>query len=95
VILGKYFLSKLIAQILRGRKTSQIQGDKNYILPKKINANQFFRETPHWLKIWKNHLCPSVGPNGGSEAVDSAESLCVKEPFLAQFNTLSKASVYN
>ncbi len=26
---------------------------------------------PHWLEIWKNHLCP-MRPNGGSVAMDSA-----------------------
>jgi hypothetical protein len=25
----------------------------------------------HWLEIWKNHLCPSIGPNGGSVAMYS------------------------
>jgi hypothetical protein len=23
-------------------------------------------------EIWKNHLCPSMGPNGGSVAMESA-----------------------
>jgi hypothetical protein len=46
---------------------SQMQGGKNWILPKLINAN-------HWLEIWKNHLCPSMGPNGGSVAMDSEEN---------------------
>jgi hypothetical protein len=27
----------------------------------------------HWLEIWPNHFCPSMGPNGGSVAMDSAE----------------------
>jgi hypothetical protein len=44
-----------------------MQGDKNWILPKQINANRFFWD-PHWLEIWSNHLCPSMGPNGGSVA---------------------------
>jgi hypothetical protein len=44
---------------------SQMQGDKNWILPKRIN--RFFRDS-HWLEIWENHLCPSMGPNGGSVA---------------------------
>ncbi len=26
--------------------------------------------------IWKNHLCPSMGPNGGSVAIDSVS--CTK-----------------
>jgi hypothetical protein len=48
----------------------QMQGGKNQILPKAMNANRFFR-TSHWLEIWKNHFCPSMGPNGGSVAMDS------------------------
>ncbi len=43
--------------------SSQMQGGKNWILPKEINANRFFRDS-HWLEIWKNYLCPSMGPNG-------------------------------
>jgi hypothetical protein len=43
----------------------QMQGGKNWILPKEINANQFFWDS-HWLEIWPNHLFPSMGPNGGS-----------------------------
>ncbi len=41
---------------------SQMQGGKNWILPKKTNATRFFWDS-HWLEIWKNHLCPSMGPN--------------------------------
>ncbi len=41
---------------------SQMQGGKNWILPKKTHANRFFWDS-HWLEIWKNHLCPSMGPN--------------------------------
>ncbi len=44
---------------------SQMQGGKNWILPKEINANR----DSHWPEIWKNHLCP--GPTGGSVAMDS------------------------
>ena len=40
----------------------QMQGGKNWILPKEINANRFFWVS-HWLEIWSNHLCPSTGPN--------------------------------
>jgi hypothetical protein len=49
----------------------QMQGRKNWILPKKINANRFFWDS-HWLEIWSNHFCPSMGLNGGSVATDSA-----------------------
>ena len=36
----------------------------------KINANRFFWDS-HWLEIWSNHFYPSMGPNGGSMAMDS------------------------
>jgi hypothetical protein len=45
-----------------------MQGGKNWILPKEMKANRFFWES-HWLEIWSNHLCPSMGPNGGSVAM--------------------------
>jgi hypothetical protein len=48
----------------------QMQGGKNWILPKEMNANRFFWDS-HWLEIWSNHLFPSKGPNGGSVAMDS------------------------
>ncbi len=48
----------------------QMQGGKNWILPKEMNENQFFCDS-HWLEIWSNHFCPSIGPNGGSVAMDS------------------------
>ncbi len=47
-----------------------MQGGKNWILPKYINANRFFWDA-HWLEIWSNHFCPSMGLNGGSVATDS------------------------
>ncbi len=55
---------------------SQMQGGKNWILPKEINANWFFRDS-YWLENWKNNLRPSMGPNGGSVAIDSGD----REPF--------------
>ncbi len=48
----------------------QMQGGKNWILLKKMNANRFFGES-HWLKIWSNHL--TMGPTGGSVAMDSGQ----------------------
>jgi hypothetical protein len=48
----------------------QMQVGKNWILPKLINANRFFWDA-HWLEIWSNQFCPSMGPNGGSVAMDS------------------------
>ncbi len=50
----------------------QMQGGKNWILPKYINANRFFWDS-HWLEIWSNHFCPSTGPNGGCVATDSGQ----------------------
>ncbi len=55
----------------------QMLGAKNWILPKDLNANRFFWDS-HWLEIWSNHLCPSIGPNGGSVAIDSVTSLLTK-----------------
>jgi hypothetical protein len=49
----------------------QMQGGKNWILPKEMNTNRFFWDS-HWLEIWSNHFCPSMEPpNGGSVAMDS------------------------
>jgi hypothetical protein len=53
----------------------QMQGGKNWILPKEMNANRFFWDS-HWLKIWSNHICPSIGPNGGSLAMATDIRLC-------------------
>ncbi len=52
----------LIISCLRRYDTnvrSQMQGCKNWILPKEIKANRFFWDS-HWLEIWKNLLCPST-----------------------------------
>jgi hypothetical protein len=51
----------------------QMQGGKNRILPKEMNANRFFWDS-HWLEIWSNHFCPSMGTNGGSVAMDPGET---------------------
>jgi hypothetical protein len=51
-------------------RRSQMQGGKNWILPKEMNANRFFLDS-HWLEIWSNHVFPSMGPNGGIVALDS------------------------
>jgi hypothetical protein len=51
-----------------------MQGGKNWFLPKEMNANRFFWDS-HWLEIWSNHFYPSMGPNGGSVAMDSGLSL--------------------
>jgi hypothetical protein len=50
-----------------------MQGGKNWFLPKEMNANRFFSDS-HWLEIWSNHFYPSMGPNGGSVAMDSGEN---------------------
>jgi hypothetical protein len=52
----------------------QMQGGKNWILPKEINANRFF-----WDSLagnWSNHVCPSMGPNGGSVATGYLSAKC-------------------
>jgi hypothetical protein len=56
---------------------SQMRGGKNWILPKDtcINATRFFWDS-HWLEIWKYYLCPSMGLNGGSVAMDSGDLKC-------------------
>jgi hypothetical protein len=50
-----------------------MQGGKNWISPKEMNANQFFWNS-HWLEIWSNHFCPSMEPNGGSVTMNSGVS---------------------
>jgi hypothetical protein len=52
----------------------QMQGGKNWFWPKEMNANRFFCDS-HWLEIWSNHFYPSMGPNGGSVAMDSEEDI--------------------
>ncbi len=47
-----------------------MQGGKNWILSKEMNANRFFRDF-HWLEICKNHLRLSMGQKEGSVAMDS------------------------
>ncbi len=58
-----------------------MQGGKNWILPKEINANRFFWDS-HWLEIWSNHFCPSMRPNRGSVAMDGLSIPIPLEPFL-------------
>ncbi len=48
----------------------EMQGGKNW---KEMNANRFFWNS-HWLEIWPNHFCPSMGLNGGSVATDSGKA---------------------
>jgi hypothetical protein len=62
-----------------------MQGGKNWVLPKEMNANRFFWDS-HWLEIWSNHLCPSMGPNGGSMAMDS--ELGYAEPYLKIYHCI-------
>jgi hypothetical protein len=67
-----YFFSIVIIAVdMNGR--FQMQGGKNWFLPKEMNANRFFWDS-HWLEIWSNHFYPSMGPNGGSVAMESATS---------------------
>ncbi len=35
----------------------QMQGGKNWFLPKEMNANRFFWDS-HWLEIWSNTFIP-------------------------------------
>jgi hypothetical protein len=56
-----------------------MQGGKNWILPKWIYANRFLWDA-HWLEIRSNHLCPSMGPNGGSVAMYSGDRRLLPEP---------------
>jgi hypothetical protein len=55
-----------------------MQGGKNWFLPKEMNENRFFWDS-HWLEIWSNHFYPSMGPNGGSVAMDSGLSYSWQE----------------
>ncbi len=63
----------------------QMQGGKNWFLPKEMNENRFFWDS-HWLEIWSNHFYPSMGPNGGSVAMDSGVILNLTVSFFC--NTL-------
>ncbi len=47
-----------------------MQGGKNWIFPKEMNANRFFWDS-HLLEIWSNQFFPFMGPYGGSVAMDS------------------------
>jgi hypothetical protein len=47
----------------------QMQGGKNWILPKYINANRFFWDS-HWLEI-RARICKSLWSPG----IDSEESM--------------------
>jgi hypothetical protein len=71
--LRRFLVWKKVSGVLRRYDMNgrfQMQGGKNWILPKEMNANRFFRDS-HWLEIWPNHFCPSMGPNGKSVAMDS------------------------
>ncbi len=52
----------------------------NWILTKKVNWIRFFWDS-HWLEIWKKHLCPSMGSNGGNVAMYSGSVMCVMGVF--------------
>ncbi len=70
-----YYESNLSRYDMNGR--SQMQEGKNWILSKELNATRFFRDS-HRLEIWKNHLWPSMGPNGGSVTTMDSEYLTMK-----------------
>ncbi len=61
----------------------QMQGGKNWFLPKEMNANRFFWDS-HWLEIWSNHFYPSMGPNGVSVAMDSGIYSSTLSPWIEQ-----------
>jgi hypothetical protein len=67
-----------------------MQGGKNLILPKEMNANRFFWDA-HWLEIWSNHFCLFMGQNGGSVAMDSARSNSTPAPLLKVTTRLTKS----
>ncbi len=67
---------------------SQMQGGKNWIW--EIDANRFFWDS-HWLEIWTNHFCPSMGPNGESVTMDSDAGV-LKKLSLAGWAKLSRLS---
>jgi hypothetical protein len=51
-----------------------MQGDKNWILPKKINENRYFYSQTLYGRKFGNTtyvICPSIGPNGGNVAMNS------------------------
>ncbi len=50
----------------------QMQGGKKLDFAKYISAIRFCWDS-HWLEIWSNHFCLSMGPNGGSVSVDSGK----------------------
>ncbi len=66
-------LSELLLHVQRRYDMNvrfEMQGGKNWIFPKEMIANRFFLNS-HWLEIWSNHFCPSMGPNGGIVAMAS------------------------
>ncbi len=67
----KFFFVWESALFSRGGTTwTRRQGGQNWILPKEMNVNRFFWDC-HWLEIWSNHFCLSMGSNEGSVALDS------------------------
>ncbi len=54
----------------------QMQGGKNWILPKEINANRFFWDS-HWLEIWSNHQTTYF------PLWDRMEGACLWAPFMS------------
>ncbi len=63
-----FFSALKIAQVLVRHEQEVSNWNKNWILSKETNANRFFLDS-HWMEIWSNHSCPSMGPNGGSVAI--------------------------
>jgi hypothetical protein len=49
-------------EIPRGGTTWTEISNAGRFLPKEMNTNRFYWDS-HWLEIWSNHFCPSIGPN--------------------------------
>jgi hypothetical protein len=64
----------------------QMQGGKNWILPKEIIANRSFWDAHGWKSGQTTYsYVPLMGPNGGSVAMDSVK--CKRTGFLIYSGT--------
>jgi hypothetical protein len=64
-----------------------MQGGKNWILPKEMNANRFFWDS-HWLEIWSNHFCPSTGSNEGAWLLAMDSGTCSMHSYCTPFHSV-------
>jgi hypothetical protein len=58
---------------------SQMKRAKSWILPKEINVNRILLRFSLAGNLVKNHLCPTMGSNGGSVSMDSVSIHTVRE----------------